>query len=511
MMKKWKLITLILWLFFILFPVILGFIRSNGEVTFSGLIFNPIDGYSYFAKMQQGVGGEWSFHLPYSSQENENIYIFTLYIFMGHISRIFGLSVPLVYHFFRIVFSVLLFFSLQSLLKLFFEHENIFYKGAFISLLFGGGMGWIYFLSGDLPVDFWIAEAFIFLSAFSAPHFVLTFLILSILLIIMIKKEGGFDKIIWVFLLSIVLVSISPFSAIIIGFLMGIHILMNKKVVSNNFLPFIVFTVPAIGIAAYQFLFIRNDPVLSIWNAQNITLTPSIINIIFGFSPLLIGIVVLSVLFVKKKIRPSKPIILLIIWIAFSILMAYLPFSLQRRFLVGIYLPIAIVFWWSLNQLLNSTTIKKEKVLIGVIFGLLIPSNLIIFLGSTLAINNYDQIFYVKQNLISAIDWMDQNISPKSVILSTDEHGLIIPALGNYKVVYGHPFESINADETKLEVSKFWTEEITMEVSKDLFAKYRVDYVLCEYKISRDECPTPTNLLDVAFDSNNIALFQVEN
>jgi len=191
MMKKWKFFVLVIWLFFLLFPVIFGYSQPNKGLVFSGLIFNPIDGYSYFAKMQQGEAGAWTFDLSYSPESNNDIYIFTLYALFGHISRILGLSIPFVYHLFRIIFSILLFFSLQEFLTIFFKKEDIYYKGTIISLLFGGGLGWIYFLSGELPADFWVAESFIFLSSFSNPHFVLSLLIMSILLTFIIRNRNG--------------------------------------------------------------------------------------------------------------------------------------------------------------------------------------------------------------------------------------------------------------------------------------------------------------------------------
>ena len=33
---------------------------------FAGILVNPYDGHSYLAKMQQGWGGSWLFHLTYT-------------------------------------------------------------------------------------------------------------------------------------------------------------------------------------------------------------------------------------------------------------------------------------------------------------------------------------------------------------------------------------------------------------------------------------------------------------
>ncbi|MCK4961839.1 MAG: hypothetical protein KAS19_05105, partial [Anaerolineales bacterium] len=35
---------------------------------FSGFLINPMDGFSYLAKMRQGAEGSWLLHLPYAPE-----------------------------------------------------------------------------------------------------------------------------------------------------------------------------------------------------------------------------------------------------------------------------------------------------------------------------------------------------------------------------------------------------------------------------------------------------------
>ncbi len=510
MMKKWKIFVLIIWLFFLLFPVIYGYSQSNNGLAFSGLIFNPIDGYSYFAKMQQGAAGAWGFDLPYSPETNKELYIYTLYTLSGHISRISGLSIPFIYHLFRILFSILLFFSLQSLLTIFFKKEDVYYKSALISLLFGGGMGWIYFLSGELPIDFWVAESFIFLSSFTNPHFVLSLLIMSILLTFIFSNRHGIKFAAIIFILSTILVSISPFSAIIIGFIFGINIIIDREFTKEKIINLAVFSIPTGMIGVYQFLTIRNDPVLNNWNSQNITLTPSIINIFFSFSPFFLGILFFLITFWKKKIKLEKFTYILLSWILFALFMSFIPFNLQRRFLVGIFLPVVIVFWNLLREYFYSIQKKKINIFIFVLIGLALPSNLMLFTGSVNAINHHDPIFFVNENIVKAIEWLESNAEKKSVILANEENGLIIPALARFKVVYGHPFESMNAEETRSNVSDFWNNKLSEEQSRNFLEEYNVDFIFCEYTNNINNCPTITQSLEFIYDAGNIAIFQVE-
>jgi hypothetical protein len=510
MMKKWKLVVLFIWLFFLLFPVLFGCGQSNMGLIFSGLIFNPIDGYSYFAKMQQGAAGAWSFDLPYSPESNNDIYIFTLYTLFGHISRILGLSISFIYHFFRILFAILLFFSLQELLNNFFKKEDLYYKGAFISLLFGGGLGWIYFLSGELPIDFWVAESFIFLSSFSNPHFVLSILLMSILLTFIIRNQYGVMFAIIIFFFSVILASISPFAAIMIGIIFGINIILTREFTKEKLINLAVFIIPAGAIGFYQFLTIRYDPVLNIWNSQNITQTPSMINLLFSFSPFIIGILFLFITLWKKKIILEKSTYLLLSWIVFALFMAFIPFNLQRRFLVGIYLPIVIVFWDLLREHLSTDKRKNLKITIFVLIGMVLPSNLLLFSGSVNAINNHDPIFFINENVSKAIEWFETNAEEESVVLANEENGLIIPALARFKVVYGHPFESINAEETRIFVNDFWMNKLSDNQSRNFLEKNNVDFIFCEYANIITNCPTITQSLEVIYKASNVAIFQVE-
>lgn len=489
----------------------LGYLRSNNEVSFGGLIFNPIDGYSYFAKMQQGASGEITFQLPYTSQENGTIFIFTFYILLGHISQLTSIEIPIIFNIFRIGIAILCFFSLDQLLKNLFRQDDLYLKSAFISLLFGGGLGWIYFLFGDLPIDFWVSEAYIFLSSISNPHFILSFLILSFLLKLILQEKVDIKSSVLFFILSIILSSVSPFASIIFCFVLIVDILQNRNKFLQKLKIFLSFTVPAFIVGGYQYFSIKNDPILRAWDLQNITLTPGLINLIFGLSPFIIGIAIMIYLNINNKIQISKPIWLLIIWILFAFCMVFVPFNLQRRFLVGIYLPITIVFWHITKSYIQSNQKRIKKAIPFILIGSVMISNLIITVGSTSAINTKDEIFYIGNNVSSAIDWMDRNIEKNSVILSNELNGLKIPALGHYKVVYGHPFETIRADEMKLNLSNFWMGQMSEENAKEFITENDVDYVFCGYTVSINECPQITNLYKVVYNTEHIAIFQVKN
>lgn len=511
LMKKWKIGLLAIWILVISIPLVVGIIKSDENLIFGGLIFNPIDGYSYLAKMQEGYAGEWTFQLPYSSQENGEVFIFTLYIFLGHIARLVGIGIPEIFNLFRIGISILFFFSVDSLLTRFFEKEDYIYKFTFGSIIFGGGLGWIYFVFGTLPIDFWVSEAFIFLSSLSNPHFILSFLIISILINFIIRGESNLKIFAVFFVLSCFLTNISPFASINIGFLLIISFFYDRFNSKNTIKNLIAFSLPAILISSYQFFTIKNDPILSIWNAQNQTPTPEVANILFGFSPFLLGIIILLALNYRKKITTILPIKILLAWILITLILANIPLNLQRRFLVGLYLPLGIVFWKLFSLHIKIGEVKTQRFLPTAILGISLISNLLIYSGGVNALINQDQMFFIDKEIKMVTNWMKTNDLGQSTILANEENGLVIPALGEFRVVYGHPFESINAIETKERVNKFWQNDMSEQEQIDFINKNNVEFVLCEIEDKIPECPKVTKKYLLKYESAKIKLFQVVN
>src|SRR3989304_1440130 len=65
---------------------------------FSGLLINPVDGFSYLAKMRQGTGGAWLFHLPYAAEPGSGALLFLYYLGLGHLQRGSGVDPLVVFH-----------------------------------------------------------------------------------------------------------------------------------------------------------------------------------------------------------------------------------------------------------------------------------------------------------------------------------------------------------------------------------------------------------------------------
>ena len=53
------------------------------------------------------------------------------------------------------------------------------------------------------------------------------------------------------------------------------------------------------------------------------------------------------------------------------------------------------------------------------------------------------------------MDWLNENTDPDVLILADEEVGLLIPSITGRRVLYGHPFETVNAENERKYLREF--------------------------------------------------------
>src|SRR3990172_9892000 len=145
--------------------------RGGGEdYVFAGFLMNPLDGNTYLAKMYQGFQGHWKYTLPYTAVKGEGAYLFEFYLFLGHLARLFRLPLIIVFHLARLLCTVIMLIAIYRFIKLAVSDAQA-RSPAFILAAFGSGLGWVALIAERVTSDFWVAEAYPFLSAYTNPHF----------------------------------------------------------------------------------------------------------------------------------------------------------------------------------------------------------------------------------------------------------------------------------------------------------------------------------------------------
>ncbi|NPV76743.1 MAG: hypothetical protein HPY59_10265 [Anaerolineae bacterium] len=474
-MKKNFIFTLLL-LFLIAtnIPYIFGLISGGDGVIFGGLIQNPIDGNTYLAKMYQGYEGDWKFHLPYSIERGEGAYLFLFYLFLGHLSRWLGFPQVVVFHIARIVSSVALFLSVFLFIERLLPPENSLRRLALVLCLFGSGLGWLAFFFNLFTADIWVAEAFPFLAAYTNPHFPLG-LALILFLLVYSYRVDSFRSFLLAAVLGLSLAIVLPFGVVVLA---GIFLIENiwrylseRRVVIWPFLTLIGGGVYLL----YQYFAILQDPVLAAWNLQNMTLSPPLWDVILSLSPAFF----LAIIGYRKAIRslPAFSVRMLYGWALFGLLLIYFPFNLQRRFMLGLFIPFSLLAALGLINISKKVG-NRARYVYSITVVVSVLTNGLVLSAGFFGILARDAKIYYSQSEREAFNWIVKNTPEDSVILASVEMGLLIPAHTGRRVLYGHPFETIHAEKRVESVKNFFQGTLDQEEINQLVRNNGVDYIL---------------------------------
>jgi hypothetical protein len=473
-------------------PYLLAAGGAGSQYSFAGFLLNPLDGLSYLAKMQQGWQGSWRFHLPFSSDPGQGAYLFLFYIFLGHLARWTHLSILLTYHLARFIGSIFMFWALYRFFaKVFPETQSS--QTAFTLAVLGSGVGWLAVPFGAVTSDFWVAEAYPFLSAFSAPHFSIGLgILLELLAPLAIGARAsppGFWALARLPVLAFLLGILSPFGIVIAGLAyagmaawqaagdvrrgrLSIRMIWGNPVVRDMIW---------IGLAGgpwllYDYWIASHDPVLSGWNAQNLTPSPPVWDLFLALSPVL-----LLAIFSKSDVRRKNfsGLRLLVIWSGLGLVLLYLPFGLQRRFLMGLFVPLCGLAAVGIQRL-SQRSQRSLAFWTGLTLLASLPTLAIIFLGIRQAIQDHDAQLYLTRGESQALQWLDNHAAASALVLSAPQTGAFIPAFTGRRVIYGHPFETVHAAQEEANLQHFFQDAPdawNARQASQFLAQRQVDYV----------------------------------
>lgn len=489
-------------------PFLAGSRLAGPEYVFGGFYLNPQDGNSYLAKMRLGWQGEWRFQLPYSLETGDGAYLFLFYILLGHLSRITSLPILLVFHLARILSSALLVYAIVRLYR---RWSADFSPGAFLYLtaltIFGSGLGWVAALFGVYTSDLTVPEAYPFLSMFVNPHFPLG---LGMLLIYLDLFSGGLKwrQAPFLFLFGGILAIIQPFSIVIAAVITAGFILWQWKDIRRlSELPAVGFFSGGGAVLLYQFISIRKDPILSLWDAQNITPAPPVWDVVVSFSPALLFAVV-QVVYLARR-RQLGRYKLFVIWLAAGITLLYLPFSLQRRFLTGYFLPCAFLGVMAVIRI-TKENIKNRRVLSGIVLVASLMSNLFLLLGGLGAVAGRNSYLVFSKEEKAAFDWMSDHFDAAGPILASVETGMYIPAYTGWRVVYGHPFETINAEQRKSDVEAVFDGRMSVGAINTYMAENGIRIVFWGPREQESRGVDPFSNYPAVYQNQRVKIYLVE-
>ena len=165
--------------------------------------------------------------------------------------------------------------------------------------------------------------------------------------------------------------------------------------------------------------------------------------------------------------------LLLLAWLGVLLVAMYLPFDDQRRFSMGMGLPMGFLAargWRALARRLPAHRASVAGWLIGAVAAL---THLVLVGSLCQRVLARNPQYFLTKGEWSAMTWMRESVPKDAVVLASPDTGIFIPAWAGQRVVYGHPALTIRADERREQVVTFWGGDMPPDrVSQFLMANH---------------------------------------
>lgn len=434
-------------------PYIYAWQAADANHIFGGFLLNPLDGNSYLAKMRQGWNGAWTFTLPYTAEPGEGAAANLYYLFLGQVSRLAGVSLLFAFHAARMVGAALMLAALYAFFGALFKQART-RLTAFTLAALGSGLGWVALVFGAFTPDFWLAEGYPFLAAYATPHFALGLALQIWLLVPLASGRYQGWRLFFQAMAAVLLSLVYPFGLVVVGAVLIVQLGLRaarRLPLRGEVLRLLAVGAGGLPYAVYALLLVNRHPVLAAWNAQNLTPAPGLLDLLWAFSPALILAGIGAYAAAQRGQMNHQ---LLLIWVLAGLALVYLPIDLQRRLISGFYVPLAGLA--ALAVELVTRRWRRWIWLAAAVLLLSLPSNLLILLGGVGAAVENNSDLYLYADEAAAFAWLDRQADQNGLVLAGPETGLYLPVYADVRVLYGHPFETVDADTQRALVEAFF-------------------------------------------------------
>ncbi|NIV39754.1 MAG: hypothetical protein GWN58_63215, partial [Anaerolineae bacterium] len=232
----------------------------------------------------------------------------------------------------------------------------------------------------------------------------------------------------------------------------------------------------AAPIIVYDLYAFSTNFALSAWSAQNLTLSLPPWDYALGYGLVLL-LAIGGLVFALRRRQATD--LFLIAWVGSVVVLLYLPFALQRRFITGFHVPLVLLAALSLEQIVWPRVRAKRRGLVtGVIVAFTALTSVFVPVMAVAGMVQRENPLVMSSDEIAACDWLAEHTAWTDTVLAPVESAQFIPAWAGNRTVYGHPFETIDAAAKEAEVVRFFSPDASNGDRRALLDRYGVRYVL---------------------------------
>jgi len=466
-------------------PYALGYVTSLSNSMYTGLLINVEDA-NYITIIQRGSEGAWMHSLRFTSEPDVPVFLYVFYLAWGHLARMLSLDATSMWHVARAVMTIVAFWVTFGFIGAFLEHspQRIV---AFLFAILGAGFDWFVFPwetvspTAATPVDLKMADAHLFHSALTFPHYLGSITCLLILFwcaLRLLNENLTRRKLfgLWILgaLANVGVVLVYPFFVVLACGVLTLYVfllmLRARKILWRQIILVGALIVPVLPLVAYYAVALTSSELLRVWAAQSQTLSPNPLHYLLTFAPYLF----FALLDVSRVGLGENKRVLLWTWLLVVALLVYAPFGTQRRFLQGVQIPLSILATFGLYEIAlprlrqtrwfqtlarrphyNLEGLQRFVVVILILVTSLSSAYQWLSAVALTAVQQPYPLFRPRAE-VAAMDWLRANARPEDVVLAAYYTGSYLPLRAGTRTFLGHYYETIHFQDKMRAVDKFF-------------------------------------------------------
>lgn len=503
---------------FLTIPNWVGAAAQNEQVAYRGMYADLTDHAANLAMMRSGAEGAWMYQMRFTSEAHPPAFVRMFYILLGHISRWTNIRVEIIHEGARWLLGIAALYAIYNLCRAIFPKQN-FARAAFLLASLGAGAGWAQLLAGAplqpiSPIDFWLIDAYVFFSISLFPAFSYSLLLtaLGLKTFLAYLHQPSWKRVAVICLLAIASQITNPiaFALADIAFVGAVlfHWARRKRIEKKHIAALAVIALSQIPLLVYNYAVLMNDPIWNIYTAQNQTLSPPPSFYLWGFAPFWI-FALPGIFFTLKRGDSSSGGMLA--WAVSAFVLAYFPVAIQRRFLLGITIPLSILAIIGLEgviQLAAPRWATKKSLLLAAYVSFAAVSTLYFILGSAMHLTTLPENRFYPRPMQRALLWLDQNAQPDDLVLSSFETGELVAQYTRQRVYLGHKIETLYFERKAKEMKAFYNNQNSPRWLKQSSARW-VIYSDYEKSLLEEGANFNPPNAKIAYQADGVTIYRV--
>ncbi len=520
-------------------PYFYAYLSTPSDKQFMGIMVNVPDHMQYFSWMRELSSANLSAN-KLTPEPNEPVFFNLLWWGLGRLGSILGLTYAGVFQILRVT-GAILFLLLAYRVCSWFLAEKAMRRVAFLLIVFSAGFGWVlvilkYALNlSDLPYPLlvFVSEPNTFFNILAFPHFIAAALYIFIFDLVL---RGQATKKLWypvaAGFIALFLGWQHAYDLVLVYGILGTYglfmLLRDKRIpwylVKSGLIIGIISWWPAL----YSVLLTSLDPlweeVLAQFDNAGV-FTPNPLQLI-----VLLGPVFILALLALVKLNPFRlkklddNMLFLVAWFLANFALIYIPTDYQIHMLNGWQVPIAILatcglFWYVIP--FAQKTVQKSRFswssktvqngVIVVVLMLVIPTNVYLWLWRFVDLRRQTYPFYLYQEELDAMDWLEENAVASDVVLSSETIGQFLPAMTGTHAYLAHWAQTVNYFDKRDKVQQLFLQSTSDAQREQILQQFSVDYIFygpVEQEMGQYQ-PANSPFLQEVYASPHVKIYQI--